>query len=76
MTSDQCSLFQKVQSVCLNELYFCDFPSWGQLDFQDTATGFLEAMIDLHHDVFGYLVFISLFVLYLLIMTVSLFAEK
>lgn len=56
--------------------YLCDSPSWSQLDFQDTATGFLEAMIDLHHDVFGYLVFISLFVLYLLIMTVSLFAEK
>jgi hypothetical protein len=50
-----------------------DAPFYAQKSFQDTATEFLESMIDLHHDVFGYLVIISFFVSYILGQTIYLF---
>ena len=68
--------FSNTKLPILIKFTSCDFAAEAQLDFQDTATGFLEAMIDLHHDVFGYLVFISLFVVYILAITVYLFAEN
>jgi heme/copper-type cytochrome/quinol oxidase subunit 2 len=50
-----------------------DVPVPYQIGFQDPATEFVEGIIDLHHDVFGYLVFISIFVFYMLGATVFLF---
>jgi len=57
-------------------VFHCDVPSFGQQAFQDSATKFFESMIDLHHDVFGYLVFISLFVFYILTFTIYTFWEN
>ena len=50
-----------------------DVPIPYQLSFQDPATEFVEGIIDLHHDVFGYLTFICIFVSYMLVSTVFLF---
>jgi cytochrome c oxidase subunit 2 len=50
-----------------------DVPVPYQLSFQDPATEFVEGIIDLHHDVFGYLTFICIFVFYMLGSTVFLF---
>jgi heme/copper-type cytochrome/quinol oxidase subunit 2 len=50
-----------------------DVPVPYQLGFQDPATEFVEGIIDLHHDVFGYLTFICIFVSYMLVSTVFLF---
>lgn len=53
-----------------------DAPLYKQKSFQDPASDFLEAMIDLHHDVFGYLVVISFFVFYILSITIYLFWDS
>jgi heme/copper-type cytochrome/quinol oxidase subunit 2 len=50
-----------------------DVPVPYQLSFQDPATEFVEGIIDLHHDVFGYLTFTCIFVFYMLGSTVFLF---
>jgi len=52
---------------------FSDAPIYKQKSFQDPASDFLEAMVDLHHDVFGYLVVISVFVFYILSSTIYMF---
>jgi hypothetical protein len=51
-------------------------PVEGQVVFQAPATPIMEGIIDLHHDIMFYLVFISIFVLYLLVAVVVLFSEK
>lgn len=45
----------------------------GQLGFQDAATPIMEGLIDLHHDIMFFLVFIVIFVLYLLSAIIILF---
>jgi hypothetical protein len=45
----------------------------GQLGFQDAATPIMEGLIDLHHDIMFFLVFIVIFVLYLLSVIIILF---
>lgn len=47
-----------------------------QLTFQTPATPIMEGIIDLHHDIMFFLVFISIFVLYLLVAIVILFSEN
>jgi len=41
----------------------CDYPTPWQLGFQDPATPVMEGIIDLHHDIVFFLVFIVVFVL-------------
>jgi heme/copper-type cytochrome/quinol oxidase subunit 2 len=48
-------------------------PTPGQIGFQTPATPIMEGLIDLHHDIMFFLVFIIVFVLYLLIVIVFLF---
>jgi heme/copper-type cytochrome/quinol oxidase subunit 2 len=63
-------------SLSLYNFFFfskSDVPVPYQLTFQDPATEFVEGIIDLHHDVFGYLTFICIFVFYMLGSTVFLF---
>jgi len=60
----------------LNNLVSCDVSLPYQLLFQDPATEFVEGIIDLHHDVMGYLVFLCAFVAYILSRTVLLFDAK
>lgn len=51
-------------------------PMPDQLTFQVPATPIMEGIIDLHHDIMFFLVFISIFVLYLLVAIVMLFSEN
>lgn len=51
-------------------------PLHDQLTFQAPATPIMEGIIDLHHDIMFFLVFISIFVLYLLVAIVMLFSEN
>jgi cytochrome c oxidase subunit 2 len=46
---------------------FFDFPIFGQISFQDPATPIAEAIIDLHHNIFFYLILIFSLVLVILI---------
>jgi cytochrome c oxidase subunit 2 len=48
----------------------------GQVGFQVPATPIMEGLIDLHHDIMFFLVFIIVFVLYLLAAIVFLFHES
>jgi cytochrome c oxidase subunit 2 len=48
----------------------------GQVGFQVPATPIMEGLIDLHHDIMFFLVFIIVFVLYLLAIIVFLFHES
>jgi heme/copper-type cytochrome/quinol oxidase subunit 1 len=41
----------------------CDYPEPLQLSFQDPATPHMEAIIDLHHDIMFFLIFIIVFVM-------------
>jgi cytochrome c oxidase subunit 2 len=54
----------------------CDYPTPWQLGFQDPATPVMEGIIDLHHDIVFFLVFIVVFVLWMLAAIVLYFNEK
>jgi len=41
----------------------CDYPEPWQLGFQDPATPHMEGLIDLHHDIMFFLIFIITFVM-------------
>lgn len=45
---------------------FFDFPKIGQIGFQDPASPIAEGIIDLHHNIFFYLLLISVLVIYVL----------
>lgn len=51
-------------------------PMPNQFGFQVPATPIMEGIIDLHHDITFFLVFISIFVLYLLVAVVVLFSDN
>jgi heme/copper-type cytochrome/quinol oxidase subunit 2 len=53
-----------------------DAPLLYQLTFQAPAIPSMEALIDLHHEVMFYIIIIIVFVLWMLIRIVMLFAEK
>ena len=57
----------------LTELYNYDAPVADQKGFQDPATPIMEGIIDLHHDLAFFLVLISIFVSWLLLITVVQF---
>lgn len=52
-----------------------DSPVTWQIGFQDPATPVMEGIINLHHEIMGYLIFILIFVVYMLARTVMLFPE-
>jgi len=47
----------------------CDAPEPWQLGFQEAATPMMQGIIDLHHDVFFFLIMIILFVSWMLVRT-------
>jgi heme/copper-type cytochrome/quinol oxidase subunit 2 len=51
-------------------------PEPNQYNFQLPASPIMEGIIDLHHDIMFFLVFISVFVLYLLVAVVAMFGES
>lgn len=55
--------------------FFFDAPSKKQFFFQDSASAFMERIIDLHNDVFTFLIFIILFVTWILFRSIFLFGE-
>lgn len=50
-------------------------PLPGQVSFQEPATPIMEGLIDLHHDIMFFLVFIIVFVLYMLTVIIVFFHE-
>jgi len=50
-----------------------DVPEEWQLSFQDPASPIMEGIINLHHDIMGYLVIIVIFVMYMLIHIINSF---
>ena len=69
------SLSTGLMTVLVGDSLF-GLPVEGQVVFQAPATPIMEGIIDLHHDIMFFLVFISIFVLYLLVAVVVLFSEK
>jgi len=51
-------------------------PMPNQFGFQMPATPIMEGIIDLHHDIMFFLVFISIFVLYLLVAVIVMFSDN
>jgi cytochrome c oxidase subunit 2 len=51
----------------LFRIALCDAAEPWQLSFQDAATPMMQGMIDLHHDIFFFLVIILIFVLWMLV---------
>jgi len=47
-----------------------------QLGFQDPATPVMQGLIDLHHDIFSFIIFVLLFVVWMLGRTVYKFHHK
>lgn len=54
----------------------CDSPEAWQMSFQDPATPLMEGIINLHHDLMFLVIFIAVFVLWMLLRTVSLFSYE
>jgi len=46
--------------------FICDIPTYGQIGFQDPATPIMEGIIDLHHNIFFYLIVITALVLWMM----------
>jgi cytochrome c oxidase subunit 2 len=55
---------------------YCDAAEPWQLDFQDAATPMMQGIIDLHHDIFFFLVIILIFVFWMLTRTLWHFHYK
>jgi cytochrome c oxidase subunit 2 len=56
---------------------FCDWPKNWQLSFQDPASPIMEGIINLHHDIFFLLVFVAVFVINIICLTIYYFdADK
>nr|ULQ69099.1 cytochrome c oxidase subunit 2 [Cyperus difformis] len=55
---------------------FCDAAEPWQLGFQDPATPIMQGIIDLHHDIFFFLILILVFVLWMLVRALWHFHEK
>jgi len=55
---------------------FLGIPTPAQIGFQFPASPIMEGIIDLHHDIMFFLVFISIFVLYMLLFAIIFFGEK
>jgi cytochrome c oxidase subunit 2 len=55
---------------------YCDAAEPWQLGFQDAATPIMQGIIDLHHDIFFFLILILVFVLWMLVRALWHFNEK
>jgi len=55
---------------------YCDAPEPWQLGFQDAATPIMQGIMDLHHDIFFFLVQIAVFVLWVLSRALWCFRSK
>nr|AGV54365.1 cytochrome c oxidase subunit 2 [Phaseolus vulgaris] len=55
---------------------FCDAPEPWQLGFQDAATPIMQGIMDLHHDIFFFLVQIAVFVLWVMARALWCFTHK
>nr|ULQ69015.1 cytochrome c oxidase subunit 2 [Carex gibba] len=55
---------------------YCDAAEPWQLGFQDAATPIMQGIIDLHHDIFFFLILILVFVLWMLVRALWHFHEK
>ncbi|KAJ4799549.1 cytochrome c oxidase subunit 2 [Rhynchospora pubera] len=55
---------------------FCDAAEPWQLGFQDAATPIMQGIIDLHHDIFFFLILILVFVLWMLVRALWHFNEN
>ena len=53
-----------------------DYPEPWQLGFQDPATPNMQGIIDLHHDIMFFLIFIIVFVLWMMGTIIIYFNEK
>jgi cytochrome c oxidase subunit 2 len=53
-----------------------DYPTPWQLGFQDPATPVMEGIVDLHHDIMFFLVFIIVFVMWMMGAIIVYFNEK
>lgn len=62
--------------VLLSNDTILGMPLPNQFGFQMPATPIFEGIIDLHHDIMFFLVFISIFVLYLLAAVIVLFSDE
>jgi heme/copper-type cytochrome/quinol oxidase subunit 2 len=72
------SVFNKVTHYRKSKIFFLvfsnqDVPDWYGISFQDPASRYFEAIIELYHGIMFFLIVIAFFVLYLLIRTVFLF---
>jgi len=56
--------------------FIADYPEPWQLSFQDPATPAMQGIIDLHHDIMFFLVFIIVFVMWMLGSIIVYFNEK
>jgi len=54
----------------------CDYPEPWQFGFQDPATPHMEGIIDLHHDIFFFLIFITVVVMWMMGTIIIYFNEK
>lgn len=61
----------KIQMIVREWLFFtiapCDAAEPWQLGFQDAATPMMQGIIDLHHDIFFFLILILVFVSWILV---------
>jgi len=56
-----------LKNTWLFPIGYCDAAEPWQLGFQDAATPMMQGIIDLHHDIFFFLIIILIFVLWMLV---------
>lgn len=64
------------KQLYLLSFYFLDVPHKGQYFFQDPATPIMEGIINFHHDLLFIQIFIAIFVLYMLLITIFLYSRQ
>jgi len=62
--------------ICSSFIECADAPIRATMMFQDPATGIMEGIIDLHHDLFFFLVIVTFFVLSMVIQVLYFFNLK
>jgi cytochrome c oxidase subunit 2 len=67
---------QIISLLSLFQIAFNDAAEPWQIGFQDPATPVMQGLIDLHHDIFSFMIFILLFVVWMLGRTIYKFNEK
>ena len=70
------SLFSAFCSLNVVQFVLNDAAEPWQIGFQDPASPVMQGLIDLHHDIFSFMVFILLFVVWMLGRTIYKFNAK